>query len=253
MRRISVITINKDNSGGLARTLNSVSGQLSSLKDAGVNLEYIVVDGLSTDGSLIRNREALEALNARIVSAKPRGVYNAINEGLRLCTGEVAGLLHAGDVFTEDTVLSRIISVFQGETDADYIYGDVGIGRRYYSGEGFTAKTALTGFAPPHPSLYVRRKVMSKVGDYDESLKVAADFDYFLRLLHTPGLKGRYLPVKMVEMETGGMSQSFKNRLWTNNTERLMSLRKNGLPASRLRLAAHYVKILKSLCSSKPQ
>lgn len=243
--KISLITINRNNAPGLSRTLKSISAQTM---PEGMILEHIIVDGQSTDGSLDDINPTAERA---VISAQPLGVYNAINTGIRSATGDIIGLLHSGDIFARDNVLADIYSYFETHADTDFIYGDVRIGHRMYTGENFNIKTLTTGFAPPHPSLYLRRSAATIIGEYDETFRIAADFDYFVRLATSDTVKGHYLPGVMIEMETGGLSASLRNRLWANNTERLRSLRNNGLPASRSRLMIHYRNVLKQfLCSS---
>lgn len=242
--KISLITINRNNTDGLGRTLASIVGQLHDISP-GCEIEHIVVDGESSDGSIDTNRRALDTLGSRVLNVPPRGVYNAINHGLDNSSGDVLGLLHSGDVFVSDDILSTVAATFADDPSVHYIYGDVAIGRRHYSGAGFDTSSARTGFAPPHPSLYVRREVNERLGHYDESLRIAADFEYFLRLLTDSGLKGRYMERLMVRMEPGGMSQKLSNRLWHNNTERLVALGRHGLPSSRWHLMRHYGKIIK--------
>lgn len=248
--KISIVTINRNNAAGLRRSLMSIASQ-SVLRDSRHSVRHIVVDGMSDDGSLDAVADLTASLGSVVISLEPRGVYHAINAGLDLASGDIVGLLHAGDELASDSVLADIAGRFETDPQLGYTYGDVTVGRRYYSGAGFDRKSVLTGFAPPHPSLYIRTCVQKQVGPYDESLRVAADFDLFVRLLLADGIKGAYHPGKTVVMEPGGMSQSLGNRLWHNNSERLRSLRLHGLPASRWRLSKHYLTVLKGfLCSS---
>lgn len=245
--KISIITINRNNADGLERTLRSIAAQLPALK--GHELEHIVVDGMSTDGSLSR---LIPELPSRIEISEPKGVYHALNVGVPLANGDIIGLLHAGDVYTDDNVLARIVETFVNNRETDFIWSDVTLGRRYYSGADFTPKILEIGYAPPHTSLFMRTGMASAMGKYDESFKVAADFEYFVRLFTHTDFKGQYLPGATVAMEPGGMSQLWRNRLWYNNSERLRSLRKNGLPASLWRVLSHYKIVLKGyLCSPK--
>lgn len=246
--KVSIVTINRNNASGLERTARSVAAQLGRMaKDH--ELEYIVVDGMSTDGSL---ENIPDELNPVILKASPQGVYNAINVGLCRGGGDIVGLLHSGDVYADDDVARGIADFFVSRPDVDFVWGDVSIGKRMYSGRDFTPKALVTGFAPPHPSLYMRRRVLNKIGKYDETYKTAADFEYFVRLFSDTSLKGEYIPVVMVDMQPGGASQKWVNRLITNNVERLRALKSHGLPASRLKLLAHYKHIIKGyLCSWK--
>lgn len=240
--KLSLITINRNNRSGLKRTLDSIASQLPRIKDK-CEFEHIVVDGESTDGSL---SELLPELNSVVVVSPPKGVYNAINEGLRHVTGDVVGLLHSGDVFHADNVLPLVLDVFKKEPETDYVFGNVILGHRNYVGDKFDENTLAEGYAPPHPSLYVRRKVVDTIGFYDDTFRVAADFDYFVRIARDKSLHGRYLPVPMVRMETGGLSTKLYNRIFINNKEKIRSLRKNGLRSGYFRILKHYLKIVKS-------
>ena len=246
--KISLITINRNNAKGLKATLCSIAAQLAHLP-ADVELEHIIVDGESSDHSL----SVIDPkLRSNLFVVPPKGVYNAINTGLTASTGDVVGLLHSGDTFSSDNILATVASYFEKNKNIDYIYGDAYVGRRFYQGEPLSVKMLTEGFAPPHLTLYVRRNVLDKHGLYDETYRIGADFDYFARLAVDSDLSGQYLPLTMVDMEGGGISQSLFSRLWTNNTEKMRALRKNRLPASRLAVLRHYSKVIKGyLCSSK--
>ena len=248
--KISLITITKDNPKGLRRTLESVQSQLQELPE-GVSLEHIIIDGSK---NVCSEKNSHLTPVTTVYARSPKGVYNAINEGLALATGDVVGLLHSGDVFPKHDSLTNIIKQFVRNKDIDYVYGDVRIGKRLYKGSGFSEKHLLQGYAPPHPSLFITKKVLNTIGNYDESFVVAADFDYFIRLYSEPALKGLYLDITVVEMEPGGLSGKIHNVLFVNNSEKLRALRKNGLKASYFNILKHYQSVIKSfLCSSKSQ
>lgn len=248
--KISLITINRNNNSGLRRTIRSVQAQKRFLP-AGVVVQHIVVDGWSTDGSvqLVENNADI-----KLVTTEPKGVYDAINHGIETATGDIVGLLHSGDIFSNDSVLSKIATVFNTKEAPDFVWGDSRIGRRLYSGKDFTPDKLITGFSPPHLSLYMTAETLASVGLYDETYRTAADFDYFVRLFNNPRLHGFYSPFICIDMEPGGLSQTLSYRLWHNNRERLRSLRSNGLPASLFNIIKHYRHVIKGyLCSSKNQ
>lgn len=237
--KISIVTINRNNCVGLAATLQSVSSQ------TGVDLEHIIVDGESTDDT----PKMLVGSNAHIISSPPRGVYNAINQGVKKASGKIIGLLHAGDTFPDVSTLSDIIKQFEIR-DIDYLYGDIyyvngkGMVTRRYTGAGSSLQQLLRGNMPPHPSLYMTRACAEKIGQYAENYKICGDFDMFIRLFSNPALKGYYLKRDIVAMSTGGISTSLYNRLFTNPRERLAALRANGLPANPFRMLPHYINII---------
>lgn len=248
VNKISVVTINYNERSGLKNTLQSVAAQQAMLPPD-VELEHIIVDGESTDGSL---NEVRPDLASQVIISPPKGVYNAINIGLDHTTGDIVGLLHAGDVYTSDDALALIVGRFESTDDIDFIWGDVTIGRRYYSGKKFKPEALETGFAPPHPSLYMRRSLLDRIGPYDERYHTAADFDYFVRLFTDTSLRAAYMPGALVSMEPGGRSASLRSRLWTNNRERLASLRSHGLKASPFALLKNYKNIVSGyLCPAK--
>lgn len=243
--KISLITISKNNLSGLRKTLENA------LKQNYDDVEFIVVDGESTDGS----QEYLKSVSSRVkvIEAPAKGVYNAINVGIAKSTGTVIGMLNGGDTFSDENVLKTVANTFEKYADLGFLYGDVhyatnktyGISR-YYSGEDCSLLSLKRGFAPPHPSLYMERNLFGKVGMYKENYENAGDFEMFLRLFLDSKIKSIYLPFDMVEMAPGGISSTWRNRLYTNNIERMRALSENGLKRSWFRILMHYYYILKS-------
>lgn len=241
--KISLITVNLNNRLGLERTRQSVMEQ----RLTGHALEWIVVDGNSTDGS----RGCIAPGEARLIQAPPAGVYAALNTGMARAGGDVIGILHSGDVFENDSVLQTVADAMQGDT-CDFLFANVRIGKRLYSAGGYVpAKELPQGFAPPHPSLYVTPRVLACCGVYDTSFKVAGDFEYFIRLFKKTSLTWRYLDMTLVRMEPGGRSARLKSRLLTNNRERLRAMRKHGMRASAIMILKHYRRTLTSFFRHK--
>lgn len=241
--KVSVVTVCRNAAKLLRPTLESVSRQ------CGVELELIVVDGASTDGSVtvIKDFAACAKFPVKWVSEADGGVYDALNKGISMASGDVVGLLHAGDRFASPDVLLAVVEAF-GDGMADFVYGDVryvelasGACRREYKADRFVPRLLLNGYAPPHPSLYVAREMLERVGAYNERYKVAADFEYFVRLMLVEHGSGRYLERVMVDMEPGGLSSRLANRLWSNNKEKFLALRENGFKVMPLRLLLRYL------------
>ncbi len=252
--QIAVITITRNNVEGLRRTIASVRRQTYA------DILHVIVDGDSTDGTA----EVLDAERrvsaVKVITAPPAGVYDAINRGIRAALdagADVLGLLHAGDTYTSDTVVAQIARAFD-EDDADFVYGDLHYSRvgsdkvlRYYGAAHFTPSMLRQGYAPGHPTLYLSRRAAEAVGSYDTDYRVGGDFEMWLRLYEHPELHPRYLPLDMVCMDTGGLSQRWYSRLVTNNRERLRSFRKHGMPASHLNILRHYTHVIKSYICRK--
>lgn len=243
--KISLITATLNGGDILDDTIKSVFEQ--SYKD----IEYIVVDGASTDNtdSVVRRWSSLFGQRMKYIQGKDSGINEAINKGIKLATGDVVGLIHAGDTFTGIDVIERIAETFSLNEQADLLYGDVHFVSskdktqisRYYSGANFKRSMMKIGYAPPHPSLYCRRELFEKYGLYNETYRVAGDFEMFVRLLCHEDVKSCYLPLDMVAMTVGGLSTQWHNRLFVNTSEKRKALKDNGVVASYLLLMLRYI------------
>ena len=182
------------------------------------NYEYIIIDGGSEDGTidLIREYEPMFGGKMRWISEPDRGIYDAMNKGIRMATGDVVGLLNSDDFFTSNHILRAVAKAFDDDGSLDAVYGDVHLVHdgnlkrcvRYYSSRLFRRGWMRFGFMPAHPSFYCRRSVYERYGTFDLTYKVAADFECLLRLIFIHGIKTRYLPMDFVTMRTGGASTS---------------------------------------------
>ena len=180
------------------------------------DIEYIVVDGASNDNSLKVINEYKDRI-AVIISEPDKGMYEAINKGIRMATGDIIGLLHSDDfLFSKDTI-SCIVAELE-RTKADFIYGnglfvDIEdtnrIVRNWISGS-YAKDKVRRGWLPLHPTVYIRREALMKWGLYDESFKIAADSDFLVRYLYETDLKVAYLNEYIVRMRMGGLSTDRK-------------------------------------------
>lgn len=238
--KISIITVSFNAKDTIEKTLNSVSAQL------GVQIEHIVVDGLSTDGTLellSQYKDQLEVL----ISESDKGVYDAMNKGLRLATGDIIGFLNADDIYAHPDILIDVVSQF-GDPNIQAVFGDVEYFssdnpsktiRRYCSGE-FTAKKLEIGIIPAHPTLYLRRSVYDRFGLFNPEYKIAGDFEFIARIFKDNAVPYRYLPKVMVRMQTGGLSNSgFMNNI-LKNREIKMACIENAIPTNSLKLLSRY-------------
>lgn len=182
------------------------------------DIEYIIVDGASTDGTVEILRE-YEGRVARIVSEPDRGMYEAINKGIRMATGEVVGLLHSDDFFYDNHVVSRIVERLQA-TGADFLYGNglfVNARNtdkvvRNWIGGAYRTWKVRHGWLPLHPTCYIRREAMERRGLYNETYKIAADSDFLFRYLLGGDLTVTYLNEYIVRMRMGGLSTDSEKR-----------------------------------------
>ena len=225
--KISVITAVYNSRDTISLALDSVLGQDHS------NVELIVIDGGSTDGTL----EVLQGYADRLavlVSEPDRGIYDALNKGIARASGEVVGFLHSDDLFADAAVLSRIGTVF-ADTEVDAAYGDLlYVSKddpsrvvRTWRADAFTPAKLARGWMPPHPTLYVRRRVYERHGQFDTSFRIAADYDFILRLLGGEEVSIKYIPEVLVKMRVGGASNRSLGNIVKKTREDLRALRRN--------------------------
>ena len=226
--KISIITATYNSAATLRDTLTCVRDQHHP------DTEHIIVDGRSTDGTLAVISEFPHV--AKVVSEKDDGIYDAMNKGIALATGDVIGILNSDDIYTDPAVLPTVAEIFSDPSvmtayaDLQYVEPDDldKVVRTWKTGI-FDKKNFYYGWMPPHPTFFVRKEVYSQVGMFNTSLRSAADYEIMLRILLKHGYPAHYIPRVIVKMRSGGMSNaSFWNRLRANKEDRL-SWKLNGL------------------------
>lgn len=214
--KVSIITSCYNRAATIRSAIESVLAQDYN------DIEFIVVDGSSTDGSLDIIREYVDRISI-IISEPDHGMYEAINKGIRVATGEIIGLLHSDDFFYDNGVIRRIVKRIK-RTHADFLYGDglfvnpdnTNKVVRNWIGGGYRLWKVRHGWLPLHPTCYIRRDVMMRLGLYNESYKIAADSDLLVRYLLTGGLTVTYLNEYIVRMRMGGLStdSAKRKKMW---------------------------------------
>lgn len=208
------------------------------------DIEYILVDGLSNDGSIDVIKEYKDKV-AKIVSERDHGMYEAINKGIRMATGDIIGLVHSDDFLYDNHVISDVVKRFE-ETNADFLYGDgVFVNandtnkpvRNWIGGTYHRWKVAC-GWLPLHPTCYIRRDAMMREGLYDESYKIAADSDLLFRYLYMANLKVTYLKRKIIRMRMGGLSTDSAKRklMWDEDVRMYRSHGRWGVPTKIMKM-----------------
>ena len=245
--KISIITITFNSAKTIQRALESVLSQTYP------DIEHVIVDGASSDGT----KEIIEAYakkhqNVRWKSEKDSGIYNALNKGIAMATGDIIGFLHSDDVFFSPDSIGQIAHAFTDKS-VDVVYGDL----LYCSGEKvirrwrsnpFSPSSLKFGWMPPHPTVYVRREVYQQVGEYDEWFRISADYDMMLRIF-TAGYKSQYIPKVLVCMETGGASNKNTKARLSKTQEDYIVLKKNHVGAGYLTVACKQLRKIKQfLC-----
>lgn len=242
--KISLITITYNSEKTLADTLHSV------LKQTYPQLEYIVVDGASQDNtlSIIQQYEPLFDGKLKWISEPDKGLYDALNKGINMTTGDVIGILNSDDFFTSNDILEKIADAFIIYPETDAVYGDVHFVHpddlnkcvRYYSSQIFKRELMRMGFMPAHPSFYIRRKWMKSKECYKTDYKIAADFEFLLRMIYKNNIKTQYLPIDMVTMRTGGVSTSGLKSHKHIMKEHLRAFRENDIYTNPFILSLRY-------------
>lgn len=215
---------------------NTVTNALDSvLNQIGIDLDLVVIDGGSTDGTL----ELLHAYENRLsvlVSEPDSGIYDALNKGIRCACGEIIGFLHSDDVYANELVLRRVIEAFS-DPEVDAVYGDLlyvandNTERvvRYWRAGKFSLARLAWGWMPPHPTFYVRRSAYEQLGLFDTALRIAADYDFMLRFLGRCGVSAVYIPEVLVKMRVGGSSNRSIPNVLRKTLEDYRALRTNGI------------------------
>lgn len=219
--KISIITVVYNGASTLRSCIDSVLSQDYS------SVEYIIVDGQSKDGTV----DLVKAYGSRIdqfISEPDKGIYDAMNKGLKLATGDVIGILNADDFYASNTVISDIVKEMK-VTNADGAYGDLeyvdainnDLVKRSWKSGAYKINSFMNGWMPPHPTFFLKKTVYEAKGGFRLDLGSAADYELMLRMIHKEAIKLAYVPKVLVKMRMGGVSNSnLSNRLAANRNDR---------------------------------
>jgi glycosyltransferase involved in cell wall biosynthesis len=219
--KVSIITVVYNNVETISTAIESVLSQTYFDK------EYIIIDGGSTDGTMEKVASYGNDIDV-IVSEPDKGIYDAMNKGLSLATGDIIAVLNSDDFYSTEYVIERVVSEFiLNKSDCvfgDLHYvdaGDVSKVFRYWISGAYKPGSFLFGWMPPHPTFFVKKSMYDQFGKFNTKLKSAADYELMLRLVHVNKIKINYIPEVLVKMRIGGVSNSsFKNRLRSNLEDR---------------------------------
>ncbi|MBS1735477.1 MAG: glycosyltransferase [Bacteroidetes bacterium] len=239
--KVSIITATLNSEKYLADCLQSVRGQ--SHKD----IEHIIIDGKSTDNTIKIVNRFKDGI-AHFISETDKGLYDAINKGLSLATGDIVGILNSDDIFASDDVISKIVSCFES-CNTDSVYGDlefvdpgnINAITRIWKGVPYKRNRFLWGWMPAHPTFYLKRSLLFDFGFYENHYFSAADYEFMARYLYKHKISSTYLEQMVVKMRTGGASNgNIKRRLRANRRDYL-AMKRNNIPFS------FFVSILKPI------
>jgi glycosyltransferase involved in cell wall biosynthesis len=236
--KVSIITVCFNSEKTIEDTIRSVQSQTYP------NIEYIVIDGNSKDGTNEIVAKYKDVVTVH-VSESDNGLYDAMNKGIQLATGDIIGVLNSDDILASDNTMQTLVKTI-GNNDG--VYGDVGFyaehsfsdKKRHYSSKGFTKDKFSRGMMPAHPSFYVRKECYEKAGLYRTDFKIASDFDMVLRIFSLPNTSFTYLKEEIVKMRLGGVSTSGFMSNYILNKEILESCKNNGIKADWFSILSKY-------------
>ncbi|ATA89054.1 glycosyl transferase [Capnocytophaga stomatis] len=230
--KISIITATYNSSKTVADTITSVYNQNYP------TIEHIIVDGNSKDNTI----EIIKKLPNRVVkilSEPDKGIYDAMNKGIALATGDVIGILNSDDFYSSNDILTQVMNVFE-QTDCEAVYGnleyidekDSNKVIRFWKSRKYKKGLFKKGWHPAHPTFFVKKEIYQKYGSFNLKYKIAADYEIMLRFIEKNGIRTIYLPITMVKMRMGGASnQSIKNIIQANK-ECYLAWKDNGMSIS---------------------
>lgn len=236
--RISVITVVKDNKIGLQKTIKSIRSQDYK------NIEHIIVDGLSTDGTLDIISEMMDE-KTMVISERDYGIYDAINKGIKISTGKVIGVLHSGDIYASNSMLSRVAQKFL-EKNIEAVFADVeyvdysGIVRRKYSSKHFSRSNLKYGMIMAHTSLFLSNDLYQKFGLYNKNYKIAGDFELIAKIFSND-IRFEYDEMVYIKMILGGVSNKSVWNRFIINIEILKACKSNDIQTNFLNLMYRYI------------
>jgi glycosyltransferase involved in cell wall biosynthesis len=241
--KISVITATYNSAKTIKSTIESVLAQ------SYADIEYIIVDGNSHDETMqiVKSYEPSFRGRMKYVSEPDKGIYDAMNKGIGMATGDVVGILNSDDFYTSDDVVQRIVEAF--DEDLDAVYGDIHFVNpdnlkkcvRYYSSAVFRPSLLRFGFMPAHPSFYVRKRIYNECGKYSLEYKIAADYDMMVRFFYNHGIKAKYIKKDFVTMRMGGASTRSIKNIMKANLEDVKACNRNGLYTNLFMICLKYL------------
>ena len=241
--KISIITATYNSGKTVTDTLESV------LRQSYNDFEYLIIDGASKDDTMNIVKEYEPRFDGRLkyISEPDKGLYDAMNKGLKMATGDVVGILNSDDFYTSDDALQTIADAFRAN-DIDATYGDIHFVNdddltkmvRYYSSSVFKRSYMRFGLMPAHPSFYCKKSIYDKYGYFDTSYRVAADFENLLRLIFINKIKTLYIPKDFVTMRTGGASTAGFGSRKQIMRDHLRAMKQNGVYSNTFLLSLRY-------------
>ena len=225
--KISIITCVFNNSKYIKHSLKSFQSQNYK------NKEHIIIDGGSTDGT-VKKIKKYKNKNQLLFSSKDQGIYYASNKGIIQSSGKIIGILHSDDFYNYNNVISDVAKIFK-DTNVDFVYGDLQYVskefphksiRKWKAGK-FTEKNLYEGWMPPHPTVFIKKKLFKIIGYYNTKYKISSDYDFLIRTLSQKSIKKKYIKKTLVKMRIGGKSNRSIINIINKSFEDLKIIKKN--------------------------
>ncbi|UFS55394.1 glycosyltransferase [Comamonadaceae bacterium M7527] len=230
--KISVITVSYNSAPTIADTVHSVASQKHT------DIEHLVIDGLSIDDT-VKVVKANRHPNLVLSSEKDMGIYDAMNKGLDRATGDIIGFLNADDFYADAEVLTRVAQAFESDPSIEACFGDlVYVSEdnrkvvRYWKSRPYVKGSFAHGWCPAHPTFYIRRTALNRLGQFDLNYRLAADAEFMMRYLELGAVKSTYIPHIQVRMRLGGATNQSWRNIVRQNREILHAFKKNCIPYS---------------------
>ncbi|MDY7048506.1 MAG: glycosyltransferase family 2 protein [Microcystis panniformis WG22] len=239
--KVSIITVVYNNQATIAHAISSVLSQDYS------DIEYIVIDGASTDSTIEIIQSYSEKI-AKFISEPDQGIYDAMNKGLNLATGDIVGILNSDDFYANNQVISQVVREFKNKS-VDLVFADTvyvkpeNLNRvvRYYSSPNFYPWKFAWGWMPAHPSCFLKLEVYEKYGHFKTDYKIASDYEILVRFMAKYKISYSYMPQVLVKMRTGGVSNKNLLSNWILNNEIIRACQENGIKTNMLKVLSKYL------------
>lgn len=239
--KVSIITVCFNSENTIRKTLESIKNQDSK------KIEHLIIDGKSTDNTLSIVKEY--TYEKKIISEIDKGIYDAMNKGIKLAQGDIIGFLNSDDFYTSNEVISKLESIFREDPMLEACYADLIYTNqidtskivRYWKSSKFISGSFSKGWSPPHPTFFVRKSVYERFGVFNLSYRVASDVDLMIRFLEVNKIKVRYVPELWVKMRRGGISNKNLKNILKQNQDILRALKSYGLPSNLIYFYIHKV------------
>lgn len=237
---VSIITVTFNSAATVGDTLQSVALQNHS------NIEHIIIDGASKDHTLEVVKQYSHV--AQVISEPDKGMYDGLNKGIALASGEIIGILNSDDVLHDTTIISKIVDAFEQDSSLESVFADIRFvspkdrskTTRYYSSARFDPSKFEWGYMPAHPSFYCRKSVYKQYGTFQIDYQIAADYEWLTRVLYKHQISYQYLPLLTVDMLPGGLSNGTLERRWRLNKEIIRACAENGIKTNMFKLSLKY-------------